>query len=450
MKISCFCIALLLITFGKSAQGQVVENRPNVIIIYVDDMGYGDLGSYGAEISTPNIDKIGKTGIRFTNFYASAPVCTPSRYSLLTGTYPQRSKHNLTFALMPDDKNYLDTSETTMATRFKSEGYLTGMIGKWHLGQANSINLLVDYGFDLFTGALGGCIDYFSHTYGQSEGDWYVNGKLQAEKGYSTDLITNHAVDFIHLASKKKQPFYLYLPYNAPHYGKTDPENIKDYTLSLGETKYKGRNDLNTLQVPQTYLNKVSNIADPYRRAYAAMVMCLDHNVGKLMDRLKKEGILENTMIWFISDNGGYSKSYYGHASNGKLRGQKAELWEGGIRVPALLSWPAKVKPGQVVSTPLVNMDIMPTLAGIIGCANNKVHTDGADIRKVLFNQGDLKRNLYWKYGKQTAVRSGDWKLVNGTELYNLKFDEGETTNVARKYPELVKSLNIEFSTNMP
>jgi arylsulfatase A-like enzyme len=443
-----YYFVFLLIGCINLAHGQTVKNRPNVIIIYVDDMGYGDLSSYGAEIATPNIDKIGKTGIRFTNFYVAAPVCTPSRYGLLTGTYPQRSKHNLTFALMPNDKNYLDTSEITLANCFKSEGYLTGIIGKWHLGQANPLNLPVDYGFDLFTGSVGGCIDYFLHSYGQLKKDWYVNGQLKDEKGYSTDLLTDHAIDFIHSAAKDEQPFFLYLSYNAPHYGKTDPENMVDYTQSLENPKQTGAINLNTLQVPERYLKRVSNIPDLYRRTYAAMVTCLDDNVGRLIARLKKEGVIENTMVWFISDNGGYSQSYFGHASNGKLRGQKADLWEGGIRVPALLSWPAMIKSAQVVNTPLVNMDLMPTLAAIIGAAK-KVHTDGADIRAVLFDQGDLKRNLYWKYGKQTAVRSGDWKLVNRTELYNLKLDEGETINVAQQHPDIVKALNIAFSTNM-
>lgn len=446
MRVVFFKIVVLLLV-SLYAQAQ---KMPNVIIIYVDDMGYGDLSSYGGEIPTPNIDKIGKNGIRFTDFYAAAPVCTPSRYSLLTGAYPQRSKHNLTFALMPDDKNYLDTSEITLANRFKSKGYLTAMIGKWHLGQANALSFPNDYGFDVFTGAVGGCIDYFSHGYGQMERDWYVNSKPQVEKGYSTDLITNHAIDFVQSAAKHKQPFFLYLPYNAPHYGKTDPENRQEYTLSLGSANYKEMKSLNTLQAPAKYMKKVSNIADPYRRAYAAMVMCLDDNVGRLMNRLKKEGVLENTMIWFISDNGGYAKSYYGHASNGKLKGEKAQLWEGGIRVPALLSWPAKIKADKVVNTPLINMDIVPTLSAIIGYTNLKIPLDGVDISEVLFNRANLKRNLYWKFGKQMAVRSGDWKLINGTQLYNLKLDESETQNVADKYPDLVKALNSAFLANMP
>ncbi len=177
----------MLLAAGLLSKAQALAQQPNIIIIYADDLGYGDLSSYGGEISTPHIDGIGKRGIRFTDFYVAAPVCTPSRYSLLTGSYPQRSRHNLTFALMPDDKNYLDTSETTLATYFKAKGYQTALIGKWHLGQQDASVLPTRFGFDSFTGTLGGCIDYFYHSYGKMGPDWYRNNKPTRVKGDSTD-----------------------------------------------------------------------------------------------------------------------------------------------------------------------------------------------------------------------------------------------------------------------
>jgi arylsulfatase A len=417
------------------------QQSPNIIIIYVDDMGYGDLSSYGGEIPTPNIDGIAKQGIRFTGFYAQ-PVCTPSRYSLLTGKTPQRSRHGLTFALMPDDKNYLDTTEHTIAWYLKQKKYCTGMVGKWHLGSADHNTRPTQYGFDYFSGTMGGCIDYFNHNYGSMGNDWFVNNKPVKEEGYSTDLLTNHAKEFIH-ANKNGQPFFLYLAYNAPHYGKTDTTQIQPYTLKLSDAKYKGFNDINSLQAPETYLKRFAYISDPYRRAYAAMVASLDDNVGRLLNWLEEMTLLGNTMIWFISDNGGYSKSYNAHASNGALRGQKGQLWEGGIRVPGMVMWKNKIKPGLVSHSPVCNMDLLPTLAAIIGNTQmlSSSTIDGIDISPVIFEQREPERELYWKFNNQTAFRHGKWKLVNGKELYNLETDAGENQNVADKFQGIVTDL---------
>lgn len=440
MKKLVVLIFSCLIALCSNAQ----DHRPNVIIIYADDMGYGDLSSYGGEIPTPNIDDIGKQGIRFTDFYAQ-PVCTPSRYSLLTGCIPQRSKHNLNFALMPADKNYLDISETTIAVFLKKQNYQTALIGKWHLGLPDDSSTLAIYGFDNFTGLKGGCFDYFTHAYGKLGPDWYVNNQPRHEKGYSTDLITDHAIEFIQSATKKTAPFFLYLPYNAPHYGKTDTDSIVPYTLSLGEAKYKGNTDINTLQAPEKYLKRFSKIKDPYRRAYAAMVASLDDNIGRLMKALEKNKQLDNTLIWFISDNGGYSKSYHAHSSNGKLRGEKGQLWEGGIRVPAMVCWKGKIKPNQVMNEPLANIDVLPTILAMTGSVV-PAKTDGIDISTLLLQNETLPlRNLYWQYNKQIALRRGDWKLMNGTELFNLKTDVAETINVANKFPDILVELKKEL-----
>lgn len=422
-------------------------DRPNIIIIYADDLGYGDLSSYGSEIPTPNIDKIGKQGIRFTQFYTS-PVCTPSRYGLLTGCYPQRSKHQLITALMPGDKNYLDTSETTIAEYLKTVNYTTAMIGKWHLGMENTNSSPVDHGFDKFYGFKGGAIDYYYHAYAKQDLDWYVDNKLSPEQGYSTDLLTDHAIQFLDEARNKTNPFFLYLPYNAPHYGKTDMDSVTDgHTVAVSEARAAGANVINSLQAPTSYVEKFSNIENRYRRVYAAMVANLDDNVGKLVRKLEKDGLLESTMIWFISDNGGYSHTQQKHASNGALRGEKATVYEGGIRVPALLWWKGKIKSGQVINTPVCNLDLLPTICSIakIDNAISPSIVDGKDISEVVFQNRGMQRDFYWRFNKQSAIRSGKWKLVNGTELYDLEKDISERMNLATQHPEIVKKLQDKF-----
>ncbi len=433
---------LLSIIFNDHSFAQSSDARtPNIIIIYADDLGYGDLSIYGGDIPTPNIDRIGKDGIRFTDFYVAGPVCTPSRYGLLTGSYPARSKQNLYTALMPFDKNHLDKSETIFPAYLKSHNYQTALIGKWHLGSGDKAFPTL-YGFDVFTGFTGGCIDFFDHVYGTIADDWYVNGKPVKEEGYATDLITNHAIRFIDDVNKNSKPFFLYLPYNAPHYGKTDPDHVPANTVVLKEDEYEGYKIANTLQAPESYYHRFQHVEDPYRRAYSAMVSSLDDNVGRLYRKLEESGLLNNTIIWFISDNGGYSESYFGHASNGGLRGQKGTLYEGGIRVPALVNWRGKISPGQVISTPVGNVDLVPTFAALIGFQNSLPPAiDGKDIRSVLFENKPLQRDLFWKFRDQTALRSGDWKIVGDKELYNLREDRNEKNNVADEFPEKLREL---------
>jgi arylsulfatase A-like enzyme len=293
---------------------------------------------------------------------------------------------------------------------------------------------------------LGGCIDFYYQTYGSIGLDWYKNEKLYPEEGYATDLITTHAINFINEQAKKDSPFFLYLPYNAPHYGKSDPENLPENTAVLHETEYKGYHLANTLQAPAEYVNKFSHVKDPYRKFYSAMVSNLDDNVGKVLKELEEKGLHENTMVWFISDNGGYSETHHAHASNGGLRGQKGSLWEGGIRVPAFVFWKNGIRSNQVINTPVVNVDIVPAIASIVGFKDALNSTiDGKDITPVLFNGEEIERDIYWKQGKQTAIRRGDWKLVNRTELYNLKNDRRERINLASEYPEKVSELQKSF-----
>lgn len=421
--------------------------KPNVVIIYVDDLGYGDLSSYGGEIPTPKIDQIGKEGIRFTDFYVSAPACTPSRYSLLTGSYPQRSIHGLENVLMPGEDYHFDKDEVLLPELMKSQGYSTAIIGKWHLGGKEPSYLPSNHGFDTFTGFESGCIDYFCHVYGSMKEDWIVDGKSVQEDGYSTDLLTDHALDFIDQTKRKQHPFFLYLSYNAPHYGKTDPAKIPEGTLSMKQGNYEGNPMMNTLQAPQNYIEQFSDMDNEYRQVYAAMVASLDENVGRLLDKLAADNILENTIVWFISDNGGYSESYHGHASNGPLRGEKATLWEGGIRIPAMVLWKAKIEGGQTRNQPLANIDLLPTLGNIIGFKDtlSQISVDGMDISDVLFENEKVQRDLFWKFREFNAFRRGDWKLVNGEYLFNLRNDIGEQEDLSKQNPEKLKELQHAF-----
>lgn len=450
MKPTIPILAFTLIGAGLSSCQQK-SRKPNILIIYADDLGYGDLSSYGGDIPTPNIDRIGREGIRFTEFYVSAPACTPSRYSLLTGSYPQRSKHGLTRALMPVSMNehYLDPSEITIAEYLKQNGYRTSVFGKWHLGFKDSKDMPQNYGFDNFAGFRGGCIDYFTHVYGQMGHDWYINKKETREEGYSTNLITNHTIDFIAQADGEGDaPFFTYLAYNAPHYGKTDPDSIVEHTTVLSKGEYEGYGVINTLQVPPEYLKRFEQISDPYRQTYAAMVSCMDDNIGRILEKLEEKKLLDNTIIWFISDNGGYSERYYAHADNGGLRGEKGTVWEGGIRIPALLQWKEKIPGGQTVNTPVCNMDVLPTLLSILNIPikneQQKV-IDGMDISPVIFQHKNPERSIFWKYGKETAIREGKWKLVNGKQLFNLEADPHESNDVSKQHPGVVSHLNSAY-----
>jgi arylsulfatase A-like enzyme len=420
---------------------------PNILLIYVDDLGYGDLSCYGGDIPTPNIDSLAQQGIRFTSFYSSAPACTPSRYSLLTGCYPHRSLHGLDKVYMPGDEMHLDPRETTLAELLKSEGYSTAVFGKWHLGKKSKDYFPIHNGFEQFCGFAGGCVDYYRHSYGPLEKDWYINNEFLEEGGYATELITNHTLTYLKKQSALKNPFFAYLSYSAPHYGKTDVEDVPENTLNLKQTEYQGHQVMNTLQAPKEYLDKFAHIESPQRQYYMAMVASLDDQVGRVLKLLDESGNRDNTMIWFISDNGGYSESYFQHADNGDLRGEKATVYEGGIRIPAMVSWKNRIKSGQINEQVIINMDIVPTLAKILGFSDKlkKIPVDGWDISATLFqNEAVPSRPLYWTWANKNATRFGKWKLVHNEELYDLENDLSETTNLATQHPDIVQKLLVE------
>jgi arylsulfatase A len=390
------------------------NKTPNFLIILSDDQGYHDVGAYGSEIPTPHTDAIGRNGVKFEQFYAAGPVCTPSRYGLLTGRYPARSRDQLLNALMPPSKKGIHPGETTVAEVLKTGGYQTALIGKWHLGGAETDFLPNSRGFDYWEGFPYGCIDYFNFTYGDMP-SWFRNGKpYQPPKGYTTDYLTGQAIAY--LRQPHQRPFLLYLAYNAPHYGKA------------GYSRKTGKGD-NVLQAPAEYIRRFAHIADEKRRVYAAMVASLDDNIGRLMAALAQSGLEQETFVIFFSDNGGATG--FGGA-NQPLRGHKSELFEGGIRVPAFMQWKGRLAPGQIVHQPTCAVDIFPTLCSLAS-VRPPANLDGRDLGPLLFEHRTAEREFFWRTERGEAYLLGDWKYIhlnNGEEyLFNLARDPGEKDN---------------------
>jgi arylsulfatase A-like enzyme len=400
------------------------QQKPNVILIVADDLGYGDLSCYGSElINTPNLDKLAAEGIKFTDFHSNGSVCSPTRAAMLTGKYQQRVGIDGVVTAKQDRHQGLATSEITFAEMFKEAGYVTGMFGKWHVGYDVKFNP-VNQGFDEYIGYVSGNVDYHSHIDQAGYEDWWYGDTLKKEKGYSTDLISLHAVDFI--KRHKDVPFLLYIPHEAPH-GPFQGRN------SAAERFAGWDNDQNKSERPSK---------EELKFIYKEMVEVMDEGIGNVMATLKELGLDNNTIVFFCSDNGGISRV----GDNGPLKGYKASLWEGGHRVTAMARYPGKIVPGQVNDQTIMTMDLFPTMAEIVGAVAPE-GIDGISIKKLLFEGQDLpERELFWGYAGRVAMRKGEWKLMlprpdADPQLYNLKTDIGETTNLAKENPELVKEM---------
>jgi len=397
----------------------VAARKPNIIVIVSDDHGYAEIGPQGGDIPTPNIDSIAKNGIRFTNGYVSCPVCSPTRAGLMTGRYQQRFGHefNPGPATTAAQVFGLPLTETTLAARLKAAGYRTACIGKWHLGYNEEYRPL-KRGFDEFFGFLGGAHPYFG------EGKDGVNRIMRGnepveEKEYLTDAFGREAVSFIEKHSE--EPFFLYLAFNAVH---------------------------SPLQAPEKYLKRFSSQSDEKRRTFSAMLSAMDDNVGRVLKTLREKGLEDNTLIFFVSDNGGPTRNTT--SRNDPLRGYKGEVYEGGIRVPFLVQWKGTIPAGKTYEQPVISLDIAPTACAVAGASTAGAKFDGVDLLPYLTGRKtDMPhQTLYWRYGNQSAIRSGDWKLVNtpgGVELYNLKEDIREKNNVADRNPDKVKELAEQY-----
>lgn len=409
---------------SRSDDSPTKQAKPNIVIIIADDLGYGGIGSYGNDsIATPHLDSLAYDGLKFTDFYANAPVCTPTRAALLTGRYQQRAGlEGVIYARGDTRQTGLDTTEISLAKVLQNNGYTTGIVGKWHLGYRKAYNP-VKHGFEAFYGYVSGNVDYHTHYDNTGVYDWWHNQDTIQEEGYVTDLITEHAVEFIE--QNREKPFFLYVAHEAPHVpfqGRNDP----GYRFSGQEFTYYG-------PVKEQW------------RAYREMIEVMDEGIGKIMQTLKDHNLDENTLVFFLSDNGALEK----YGSNGRLRGQKGSLYEGGIRVPAIAYWKGKIKPG-TSSTTAMSMDLMPTALAVSKANLPPGHKlDGIDLSPLLFEEQPLSdRYLYWRYRKQKAVRQGAWKLlITGTDtaLYNLEQDLKEVKNLAAQLKDTVKILSTRL-----
>ncbi len=428
-------ITIFLLTFGPAI---AEERRPNIVVILADDLGNADLGYRGSDIRTPNIDALAKAGVQLESF-RGMPVCTPARAALMTGRYPMRYGLQ-TLVIFPNHSYGLPTDERTLPQALREAGYNTAMVGKWHLGHADTKYWPQNRGFDHFYGNTVGEVDYFTHKRGGVV-DWQRNGKFIVENGYVTSLIGDEAVRLIEKQDKSK-PFFLYFASLAPH---------APYQAPKPDTE-----------------RYASTIKDPTRRTYAAMITSLDDQVGRIVAALDKRGLRENTLIIFSSDNGGprsavvasgaHSKEEREEggvtqaslpASNGDLRGGKGSLHDGGIRVPTIFNWPARLKP-RVVNEPLHMVDIMPTALALAGAkASADKPLDGRDIWPTVADgkpspHDDILLNVEAFRG---AIIKGKWKLVKiallpgKTELFDLSSDPGEKNDVAADNPEVVRDL---------
>lgn len=415
--------------------------KPNIVLILADDLGYGDLGCYGNKTHrTPNIDRLAKEGLRFTDFHSNGSMCTPTRAALLTGRYQQRlgTKFEGPLSGKADYETGLPLSAITMAESLKKAGYVTGMFGKWHLGYQVPF-LPTRQGFDTFVGLTSGDGDHHTHVDRSGRPDWWSQENRINESGYTADLLTDHAIQF--METQKDKPFFLYLPHLAIHFpwqGPDDPPHRE-----VGTDYWNDKWGL----IPDR-----SNVAPHIK----AMVESLDANVGRLMATLEQLELDERTIVFFLSDNGGYR--FYGNthqniSSNGRLRGQKGTLWEGGHRVPSIARWKGHIKPGQTDET-VMGFDLFPTLLSL---ATSSTHTqelplDGVDLSNLLFQQEPLPhRELFWRDGNEFAMRSGPWKLLHlGNQqfhLFDLYHDPEETHDVASLRADQVKRMIRRFRT---
>jgi arylsulfatase A-like enzyme len=421
-----FLVPILILSISAQA---ATQKQPNILLIVADDLGYADVGFNGAkDIKTPNIDELATSGVQLKSLYAQQ-MCTPTRAALMTGRYPMRYGLQ-TYVITPGQSYGLAMNETTLAQVLKDAGYKTYVTGKWHLGHADKKYWPQNRGFDYFYGCTLGEVDHYSK---ERAGviDWQRNGEHLKEEGYFTDLITKDAVRIIG-EQKSDEPFFLYMPHLAVH------------------APY---------QAPKEYTDRYKELDNETRQIYAAMTTAMDDSIGAVMKALEERGLRENTIIIFMSDNGGIAeydaaaKKAKGDrpapANNTPWRGSKGSLYEGGVRSASLINWPRHIKPA-IVNEPLHVVDLFPTLVKLAGASLPKAKPiDGKDIWSVL-TEGESSPHdtiLINAEFNRGAVRQGDWKLVkyatlpSSVELYNLADDPSETNNIASTNPKKVAEL---------
>lgn len=452
MYFKTFITVFLLLLVFENTRAQKTTGHPNVIFILADDMGYGDPGCYGQQrISTPHIDLLAKSGMRFTQFYAGTSVCAPSRASLMTGLHtghtPIRGNHEV----KPEGQLPIPDSSYTIAELFKKAGYATGDFGKWGLGYIGSTGDPIKQGFDKFYGynCQAKAHNYFPDHLWENDTRIELNNTTASQPRYAADMIQEKALDFID--ANRKQPFFLFLSYTLPHAA---------LQLPAGDTCFERyRKQFNeTAQPVKTPWNGVGYQPQPYpRSAYAAMVSRLDRYVGEVVAKLKALQLDQNTLIIFTSDNGPHAEGGNDYAffnSNAGFRGIKRDLYEGGIREPMIASWPAVIKPGTVSGQTGAFWDFFPTFASLTGQSVPE-NIDGISLLPTLSGKGKQEQHAYyyWEFhenGGRQAVLMGKWKAVRlnvfkapdgDIELYDLSTDPKETLNLGAMNPQVVKQI---------
>ncbi|HEX3282827.1 MAG TPA: sulfatase-like hydrolase/transferase [Pyrinomonadaceae bacterium] len=409
--------------------------RPNILFILADDLGYGDLSCYGRpDYQTPHLDRLATQGVRFVNSYSASPVCTPTRCAFITGRYPARTRVGLEEPLTePRDLGErvktlgLPPEHPTIASLLKRSGYQTALIGKWHLGYLPNFGP-VQSGFDEFFGIMSGAADFFTHKDMAGDSDLY-EGKVPVERiGYTTEMLTQRAVEYIGSKGKARttsNPFYLSLHYTAPHWPWEGPhDQAVSRALKGGYDGFTAGGSLKT---------------------YAAMMKSLDDGIGEVLQTLDRAGMASNTLVIFTSDNGGERFSY-----NWPFRGEKFSLWEGGIRVPAMVRWPGVVPVGAVTQQTAITMDWTRTMLAAGDAKPDPAYPlDGHDLVPVLQGtQSPYERTLFWRTSIQDAVLKGRWKYVRDGKqeyLFDLAVDEREQANYREQNPMMFTGLRDEF-----
>jgi arylsulfatase A-like enzyme len=418
-----------------SSPARAGAERPSFVLILADDLGYGDLGSYGSPLNrTPHIDRLATEGLRFTDFHSNGPMCTPTRAALLTGRYQQRFGPRFEGALSgrTDRDRGLPLEAVTIAEALQEAGYATGMYGKWHLGYQAPF-LPPRQGFDEFRGLVSGDGDHHTHVDRSGNRDWWHDDAIEMEEGYTAELITRHSSAFIE--RHRDEPFFLFVSHLAIHFpwqGPDDPPH-----------RVAGRDywDDKWGVIPDE-----DNVAPHVK----AMVEALDESVGAIVATLRRLDLDRQTLVFFTSDNGGYihyAHRFHNISSNGPLRGQKTDVFEGGHRVPAIAWWPGRIRPG-VSDQTVATFDLFPTLLSMAGVesSSGRDRLDGVDLSSLLLEGERLPaRTLFWRIRQDRAVRQGPWKLVSvGGEapmLFDLARDLGEERDVAGQHPDVVEAL---------
>ena len=397
--------------------------RPNVVLIITDDVGYGDIGSYGApDVKTPNIDSLAKAGTRLTDFYA-APSCSPTRAALLTGRYQQRVRIEVPLASVraASDQGLRPTGRT-LPQLLKNNGYRTGLIGKWHLGYKKEFSPIA-HGFDYFFGFKSGLIDYYQHTDSDGQHDLFENEEPTHVDGYSTDMFTERSIKFIEESGGA--PFFLEVAYNAAHW----PFQVPDHpSVAPGNARFVQPQDEHTST----------------RQDYVAILERADRGVGQILAALERKGLTRNTLVIFTNDNGGEWLS-----RNAPLFHRKQSVWEGGIRVPAIFKWPGHVPAGKTSAQVGIVMDLTATILAVTNSTvPPEARLEGMNLLPLLQDGKRVERTLFFRYTlparRQRAVRQGDWKLMldgQNPMLFNLATDIGERNDLANQRLDIVSRL---------